>query len=206
MRKWFIWPVMLFLLGGCASWSLQALCDGKNLARPSFFSQGQTLAAFKVVLTAGKNSLEGILQIKKTGEEVYEAVLFSAAGGYKLMQAQVTPRGTDFLYMAPPADNAVTRMKADSFLTFFLLPPNVYKTCRVKDGLRRVAYEKNGAVYYEYAAGAEYPSSALYRKKFGSVRMNLAQYAPYEEDYIPHYIYYQDGAVEAELILLTLKK
>ena len=57
-----------FFLGGCASLGLKTSCDGRALARPSFFARGQTLAAFKIALFARGNELDGILQIKKTAE------------------------------------------------------------------------------------------------------------------------------------------
>ena len=206
MKKWTVLAAGLVFLGGCASLGLKTSCDGRSLVRPSFFAQGQTLAAFKIALFARGNELDGILQIKKTAEDAYDATLFAVAGGYKLMQATVTKRGTGFVFITPPADKAVVRAKADSFLTLLLFPPDVYKSCREKDGLRSVTYEKNGAVHYEYEAGGEYPRALTYRKTFGTARMNFGQYAPYEDGALPHYIYYQDGSVEAEFILLTLKK
>ena len=206
MKKWAVLVAGLFFLGGCASLGLKTSCDGRTLARPSFFDRGQRLAAFKITLSARGNVLDGILQIKKMSEDTYEAVLFAAAGGYKLMQAAVTCRGADFIFITPPADKAVVRAKADSFLTLLLFPPDVYKSCREKDGLRSVTYERNGAVHYEYEAGGEYPRALTYRKTFGTARMNFGQYAPYEDGALPHYTYYQDGSVEAELILLSMKK
>lgn len=207
MNKWTAVAAGLFLLGGCASVGLRPSCNGRDLQRPSFFAQGQRLAAFKVRLEARGNVLDGVLQIEKTDVEHYDATLFASAGGYKLMQAAVTPRGVDFLFVTPQADKAVVRAKADSFLTLFLFPPDTYKSCREKAALRSVTYAaRDGASHYEYEAGADYPRAVNYRRKFGATHMRFGQYAPYDEGHVPHYIFYQDGSVEAELILLTLKK
>ena len=82
MKKWVAFAVGLIFLGGCASLGLKTSCDGRGLPRPLFFAQGQTLAAFKIALFARGNELDGILQIKKTAVDTYDATLFAVSGGY----------------------------------------------------------------------------------------------------------------------------
>lgn len=206
MKKAIVLLAVLCGLGGCASLGLKQSCDGRDLARPSFFDQGQSLVAFKTVLKARGGEMKGILQIKKTEENSYQAVLFALAGGYKLMQAQVQPKNVTFEVLVPPADVAVVRAKAESFLTLLLWPPAQYKNCREQNGRRTVTYTGADSAYYEYALGESYPQTVVYRKTFGTARMSFAQYRPYEAGFVPHLIYYDDGSVTAELTLLTLKK
>ena len=206
MRKICFIFTALFLLGGCASLSIKSFCEGEKLPRVSFFAQGEVLSAFKTTLHAGGNSLDGLLQIKKTGKEQYEAVFYAAAGGYKLLQAQVKPSGVKFIFITPQADVPAVREKAESFLTLFIFPPQNYQYCREKDGQRTVTYGTDPAVHYVYLPGQDYPRSLTYRKKFGTARMSFGQYVPYGQNLLPHYIYYQDGSVEMDLVLIVHKK
>lgn len=206
MKKFSVIFAVLFLLSGCSSLGIKSFCDGQSLARPSFFDQGEYLAAFKMTLQARGQMLESLLQIKKTAAEEYEAVLYAAAGGYKLMQARINKDGVKFVFITPQADVPIVREKAESFLTLLLFPPEHYKHCRDKDGTRTVTYGGGLQVHYQYLPGQEYPRGLTYRKKFGTARLNFGQYTPYEQGLVPHYLYYSDGSAEADLILLTLKK
>lgn len=195
----------LYLLGGCTWLGLKTSCDGREWSRPSFFDQGQYLAAFKTVLQARSEVLEGILQIKQTAPDTYDAVLFAAAGGYKLMQAQVTPRGAEFFFLAVGADRALVREKAASFLTLLVFPPSDYQTCREKEATRIVTYGPSPAAHYMYLPNQRYPASASIRKTFGTVHMSFEEYRPYGQAMIPHKISYEDGTLQADLLLIALK-
>lgn len=204
MKKILFLCVSCFILGACSSVGLKPSCDGRSLPRPSYFAAGEKLAAFKFVSSAYGGGLEGILQIKKIDDDSFDVTLFAAAGGYRLMQAVVTRQGAAFSFLVKEADGAVARAKAEQFLNLLLFPPSGYKKCKEKNGVRTVTYQDG--VRYEYAGGEDYPLALFYRKTFGSARLYYGEYAPYEEGLIPHYLYYQDGAVEAELFLITLKK
>lgn len=201
----FVFIGMLYL-SGCAGLGLKTVCEGTHLQRPSFFAQGEYLAAFTVTLHANGQEMQALLQVKKTDVNSYQAVLFATAGGYQLMRAGVSEKGVDFAYLMPAADMALVREKAASFLTLLLFPPQTYKTCREKDGQRTVTYGTDPAVHYVYLPGQDYPRSLTYRKKFGTARMNFAQYTPALPYSVPQYIYYTDGSVEADLVLLAHKK
>lgn len=206
MKRVFLLLVWLFFMGGCAGLELKNFCDAQHLQRPSFFERGEYLAAFRVALHAKGSELQTLLQIKKTDENTYQAVLFVAAGGYKLLQALVTEQNVTFEYIAKPADAALVREKAASFLTLLLFPPSAYKSCREKDGRRTVTYGGAFEVQYLYLPGQVYPRSVTYRKKFGTVRMNFAEYTAQAVGAVPQYVYYEDGSAQADLVLLTLKK
>ncbi len=204
MKRFLFVLAVLVFLGGCAGLELKNYCDGQSLPRPSFFERGEYLAAFRVTLHAKGSELQTLLQIKKTDPNTYQAILFAAAGGYKLMQASVTEDKVTFDYVTEPANVALVREKAASFLTLLLFPPSVYKSCREKDGQRTVTYGEKSAVHYVYLPGQAYPRSVTQRKKFGTARLNFAEYMPAAA--VPQYIYYEDGSAEADLVLLTLKK
>lgn len=206
MKKILSLSVCCFLLGACSSVGIKPSCDGRSLARPSYFAAGQSLAAFKFVSAGYGGALEGVLQIKKIDEDAYDVSLFASAGGYRLMQAVVTPQGAAYSFLVKEADNAVARAKAETFLKLLLFPPSGYKNCKEENGSLRVTYKDGGTFRYEYAAGEQYPSALAHKKTLGSVRLSYGEYAPYEEGQLPHYLYYRDGGAEAELFLLTLKK
>lgn len=201
--------VLLFgflFLGACSSVGVRPSCDGRSLARPSYFAQGEKLAAFKISASAYGGAMDGLLQIKKIDDDSFGVTLFAAAGGYRLMQALVTRQGAAYSFLAKEADNAAARAKAETFLRLLLFAPSGYKNCREKDGQITVTYKDGGSWRYVYAAGQNYPQRLELKKTLGSARFAYAQYAPYEQGRLPHYIYYQDGPAEAELFLLTLKK
>lgn len=204
-NRFIVLLAVLGLLGGCASLGLNTSCDGRDWPRPSYFDQGQHLAAFKTVLQARSEVLEGILQIKQIASDTYDAVLFAAAGGYKLMQAQVTPQGAEFLFLTEVADRALVREKAASFLTLLLFPPSSYQTCREQETARVVTCGSSPAAHYMYLPNQRYPASASIRKTFGTVHMSFEEYRPYGQAMIPYKISYKDGALQADLLLIALK-
>ncbi len=193
-------------VAGCASWGLKPSCDTARLQWPSFFAQEQVLVAFKVEIEAGNNVLDGILQIKKLHPETYQAVLFSVVGGYKLMQAQVTPQGVSFDFIAPQADKTPVRTKASRFLLLLLFPPHQYQNCRESGGVRTVAYGGEGGGYYQYVADAVYPQTLTYRGTFGTAHMSFNRYVSYKAGAVPQQISYSDGAVQAEMVLFRMKE
>lgn len=199
---------VMLLLSACGGNMRSSGCAGADFRAPSYFSAGQKLAAFKMSAEAYGNRLEGILQIKKLDEGSFDVTLFAVAGGYKLVQAVVTGEGTAYSFLPEMADSAAARAKADAFLRVLLFPPasSARKSCRAKDGLNIVTYKDAVTRRYAYAGGGSRPQYVTYKKTLGSAQLNFDQYAPYEEGEIPHYLFYRDGKLEAELTLLTLKK
>lgn len=208
MKKCGILLAVILLLSACGGNVRRGGCAGADFRVPSYFAAGQKLAAFKISAQAYGNRLDGILQIKKMDEDSFDVTLFAAAGGYKLVQAVVTPEGTAYSFLPKMADSAAARAKADAFLRVLLFPPasSARKTCRMKDGLNIVTYKDAVTRRYAYAEPGSAPQYVTYKKTLGSARLNFDQYAPYEEGEIPHYLFYRDGKLEAELALLTLKK
>lgn len=208
MKKCGILLAGVLLLAACGGNVRRGACAGESGGVPSYFAAGQKLAAFKISAQAYGNSLDGILQIKKLDEDSFDVTLFAAAGGYRVVQAVVTREGAAYSFLPKMADSAAARAKADAFLRVLLFPPAsaARKSCRAKDGLHIVTYKDGMTRRYAYAAGAALPQYVTYKKTLGSARLAFAQYAPYETGEIPHNLFYQDGALEAELTLLTIKK
>ena len=84
-----------------------------------------------------------------------------------------------------------------------LFAPQEKESCRQENNLQVVAV-KSGR--YQYQAGALYPFNYVHKKTLGSVQITYGQYTSYETGEIPHYLFYQDGGIEAELVLITVKK
>ncbi len=206
MKKIWILCFLCTFLGACSGVSIRPSCDGRDLQKPSYFAHGEKLAAFRLLATARGYGMEGILQVKKIAEDSFDVTLFAVAGGYLLMQAVVTKEGAAFSYIPKEADSAIARAKAETFLKILLFPPMGASKCREKENVRIVTYKDGGTLRYEYEGAQSYPQSLAYKKTFGSAHLNFAQYAPYEAGELPHLLYYEDGAVEAELILLSIKK
>lgn len=207
MKKIYFVLAALCWLGACSTLGRgTGTCPAELAARPDYFAQGQKLAAFRLSARAHGYGLDGILQIKKIGEDAYSFTLFSAQGGLKLAQGTTTAQGTAYSYLMKEADSAAAQAKADVFLKVLLFPPHGAHRCRQSGEQVLVTYEDGNTWHYSYAPGAAYPHSVVYKKVLGSARMSYDQYTPYETGELPHLLIYQDGALEAELALLTLKK
>lgn len=205
MKKYWIFGAAL-LFSACASVGPKNACGAGDKFIPSYFAHGERVAAFRVSGAAYGRQMDGILQIKKTGDEAYDVAVFALAGGIKLMQAVITPRGTEYSYIIKQADSSVVRAKAERLLNLILFAPQGPVSCKEKDGTLWLRYKKDGGVRYSYASGRPWPETAVLSKALGSAKLTYGQYAPYEIGEMPHYLFYEDGVLEAELILLTLKK
>lgn len=207
MKKIYFILAALCWLGACSTLGRgTGACPAELAARPDYFAQGQKLAAFRLTARAHGYGLDGILQIKKIEEDAYSFTLFSAQAGLKLAQGTTTPQGTAYSHLMKEADSAAARAKADVFLKVLLFPPHGAHRCRVSGEQILVTYKDGNTWRYSYAPGAAYPRSVVYKKGLGSAKMNYDQYTPYETGELPHGLVYQDGALEVELALLTLKK
>lgn len=207
MRKIYFVLAALCWLGACSTLGRgPGACPAALAARPDYFAQGQKLAAFRLAAHARGYGLDGILQIKKIEEDAYSFTLFSVRGGLKLAQGTTTAQGTAYSYLMKEAASAAVRAKADVFLKVLLFPPHGAHRCRQSGEQILVTYKDDHTWRYSYAPGAAYPRSVVYKKGLGSARMNYGQYTPYETGELPHELVYQDGALEVELALLSLKK
>ena len=190
-------------VGACATWHVQPC--GQKLVRPYFFEQGEQLAAFYMQADLRGQRLEGVLQIKKQDEKTYLVDLFSAAGGYRIFQVELTRQNAQYLFMMPAADRAVVRSKTTQFLQLLLFPAQTEVGCRTTLDAHYVYY-KQPSMRYVYAPEQIYPNEVQKQKTFGHVHLNFAEYELYEDGQLPQQLHYQDGSVQLTLTLLRLKK
>ena len=203
MKKILFLLTGFLLLGACASVPVQSC--GENLVRPYFFERGEKLAAFRMILSAGEQEIEGILQIKKTADETYDVTIFSTAGAYRLLQATLTREEMQYSFLVPGADRAAVRVRTERFLNLLLFPSKSTGSCKIKSNRMRVQY-KHAPMVYTYEAGDNYPEELTGPKSFGKVHLRFEDYQEYEEELLPHRLYYKDGKVQVDLTLLRLKK
>lgn len=195
------------ILGGCATVPSGApsMCGG-NLARPSYFAQGEKLAAFRVDARAKGKELAGILQIKKQDAQQYEIMIFSAVGAYRLLQGTLTREGMKYSFLSPAVNHVSVKVRVERFLNLLLLPSLSEGVCKYKKDELHVHY-KHPIKKYIYLDGAQYPSEVTGPKAFGKLHLHFADYAPYgEEGALPYTLHYKDGEVILDLTLLRLKK
>ncbi len=206
MRKYCLLGILIWGLSGCATLHTadRSAC-AQNHRLPSFFAQGEQLAAFRLQAQAKQYGLEGILQIKKQAEETYEVTLFSNVGAYRLLQGTLTREGMQYSYLAPGADQSAVQVRVERFLTLLLIPSLSQGSCKVKKESVQISY-KHPIKKYEYAFGASYPQQAIGPKPFGKTYLTFDEYQPYGQNQLPHTLWYRDGKIYVSLTLLRLKK
>ena len=203
MKKLLFLCAGLLCLGACASVPVGSC--GENLARPYFFEQGEKIAAFRMLLSAGEQNIEGILQIKKTADEKYEVTIFSTAGAYRLLQATLTRDGAQYSFLIPAIDRSAVRIKAERFLSLLLFPSQTRGSCKIKADKWQVNY-KHAPMTYLYETDQTYPAELIGPKSLGRVYLTFTDYQPYESGQLPHKLHYRDGKIRVDLTLLRLKK
>ena len=190
-------------LSACATMGGKQSCPTEDLRAVSYFAEGQKLVAFQFQAAARGYTMNGVLQVKEVAEDAYDVTAVAATGGVWLIKAQVTREKINFTYVLPMADHALVRGKLETFLNMLLFAPKEKEKCREENGLLTVTVPEG---VYKYQAGAVYPHSFVRKKTWGSVQLSYGEYTPYEKGDLPHYLFYEDGGIEAELVLITVKK
>lgn len=196
------------LLSACATLKVKPVpSELRAYQRPDFFSQGQTQAAFKLQANAKDNYVQGVMRVNRLGEDDFDVMVFGE-GMYRVMNAVVTPEGVAYKFLMKPADTSAVRKRIDGFLTLFLYPPNQFVSARDKNGYKILTYgAPDGKARYFYREGETLPEKMIYDKFLGSATLLFAEYTPYGEEgeMIPHLIIYDDGAINAEMTLISMK-
>ncbi len=173
-----------------------------------FFAAGQTQAAFKAVGTMNGMGLEGVLIMKKIGEDDYEVSVL-AGGAYRVMQAQVTPQGIAYRYLFKEADTPLVRGRISQFLSLLLLAPGDYQRHSQKNDELTVVYKNDTAtVRLFYTLPEVFPVKAQTATLLNTAEMFYGQYAPADEagsTWVPHELMYKDGKIELALELIRLQ-
>ena len=196
-------------LGACAGGKIkQVPSDVRPTKKVDFFTGAYTQAAFKLTGTMNDNLLEGVLVVKKIGEEDFDISVMST-GSYRVMQATLTPAGIAYRYLFPDADTALVRGRIHQFLNLLLLDAGVYQRRRVEKEELTVVYKNPSAtVRLMYHAGQIYPYAAKTSMLLNIADLTYNQYAPADASgtvQVPHELIYKDGKIEVILTLISLK-
>jgi len=197
------------LLSACAGGQIKQIPPQVRVTKKvDFFAAGHTQAAFKVTGTMNKAGLEGVLVVKKIGEEDFEVSVMTA-GAYRVMLATVTPAGIAYRYLFQDADTALVRSRISQFLNLLLEEVGVYQRMRTLPDEMLVAYKAPTAtVHLRYKPQAAYPFAARTILPLNTAELFYNEYAPADERgavQVPHELIYQDGKIEVTLDLISLK-
>ncbi len=204
MKKFLFAGICLLGLGACASVPVQKNCADTKIM-PSLFAEGKTLAAFYMQASRKQYGLDGVLAIKKLGANRYEINAFSAAGGYRLLQAIVTPDKTQYQFLIKPADRAVVRAKLQRIWNLLLFQPEEMSRCQQQDGKTYLTYAKPFARQYVYQERNRYPEQVISKTFLHRSVLSFNQYQQIENEQVPQQLTYQEGGVTVALQLIRLK-
>lgn len=204
MKKFLFAGICLLGLGACASIPVQKNCAETKIM-PSLFAEGKTLVAFYMQASRKQYGLDGVLEIKKLGANQYEINAFSAAGGYRLLQAIVTPDKTQYQFLIKQADKAVVRAKLQRMWTLLLFQPESMSRCQRKEMKTYISYQAPFARKYIYEDKNSYPEQVLSSALFNRTTLFFKHYQTVAQEQVPDVLEYQDGAITVQLQLIRLK-
>lgn len=209
MRKQILTFSLALLLTGCAvHFAKQIPPQAREYKKVNFFAADHKQIAFKAVGSMNGSALEGVLQIKKIGEEDFE-VLLMTGGAYRVLHATVTPEGIAYRYLFKDVDNALVRSRITQFLNLLLLDVGTYEKMSTSKTQTTLVYKNRFAktkLFYE--TGAAYPYGAQSVLPLNTADLNYGEYAPASADsdvQVPHLLIYRDGQVTLELTLISLR-
>ena len=200
---------LAFLLCACATGQLKhPQAEATARKKVDFFATGSSQAAFKAAGFLNGAGLEGVLIVRKIGEDDYE-VTVTTAGAYRVLQATVTPQGIAYRYLFPDLNTALIRSRISQFVNVLLLDPGIYQRKHVQDEQVILSYKGTDAtirLFYNWAE--EYPFVAKTSTLLNTAELFYREYAPADADgqiQVPHELVYKDGKIELALTLISLK-
>ncbi len=208
MRKQILTFSLALLLTACATGNMKSIPPSvRNYKKVNYFAT-HSQAAFKAVGSLDGNSLEGVLQIKKIGEEDFDVQLLTG-GIYRVLQATVSPEGVAYRYLFKDVDNALVRGRITQFLNLLLQNPGVYESSRSSQETVTVVYKSTSAkTKLFYRPDALYPYAARTSTTFNNADLAYGEYTPSSaqgEEELPHVLVYQDGNIRLDLTLISLR-
>ncbi len=197
------------LLCACATVGVKQIPPQvRNLKKVNFFAEGKTQAAFKVTGTMDGMMTDGVVTIKKIGDEDFEVTLLTG-GFYKVMDALVSPEGVAYRYLFKDVDNALVRGRITQLLDLLLSNPGTYSGINTKNGQTRVTYKGPRAkAVFIYEGEGVYPVAARTVTTLNSADLTYGDYMPLSADgtvAVPHELTYKDGKILLELQLISLR-
>ncbi len=201
---------MVLLLSACATTRVKQIPPQvRDFKKVNFFAEGKKQAGFKVTGTMDDMMTDGVLTVKKIGEEDFEVVLLTG-GLYKVLHAIVSPEGVAYRYLFKDVDNALVRGRITQLLDLLFSNPGTYAGMRqTKMGETTVIYKAARAKEtFTYEAGQVYPISARTSTTLNSADLTYADYTPVSADgetLVPHTLVYKDGKIVLEMQLISLR-
>ena len=201
---------MVLLLAACATTRVkQVPLQVRNLRKVNFFTEGKTQAGFKVAGTMDDMMADGVLTVKKIGDEDFEVILLTG-GLYKVLHAIVSPEGVAYRYLFKDVDNALVRGRITQLLDLLFSNPCTYAGMRQeKSGDITVVYKAARAKEtFTYQKEEIYPVTARTITTLNSADLMYADYMPLSADgevRVPHSLMYKDGKIVLELQLISLR-
>ncbi len=197
------------LLAACAGVRVKEIpADVRDYKRVDFFTQGRTQAAFKVTGQMNEDYMDGVLRIKKIGEQDFDVVLMTGAA-YRLLHATVSPEGVAYRYLFKDADTAPVRARITQLLNLLLAEPGLYQSRRFKDESVIISYQgKEAKTKFSYHKGEFYPYAAQSVTLLNTGNLSYEEYAPFDADgteAVPHVLIYKDGGVTLDMTLISLR-
>ncbi|MGN0024425.1 MAG: hypothetical protein ACI351_03225 [Candidatus Avelusimicrobium sp.] len=207
-KKILTFSFALFLCACAGRQVKQIPPDVREYKKVNYFTNGRTQAAFKVVGQMNEDYLEGVLRIKKIGEQDYDVMVMTGAS-YRVLHAVVSPEGVAYRYLFKDTDTAVVRGRITQFLNVLVSDVGVYKSRRIKDGKTTVTYQgKDVKTRLLYTLGAAYPYAAQSVTLLNTGELFYNEYAPADaqgEVQIPHALTYKDGNITLDMTLISVR-
>ncbi|MBR4592010.1 MAG: hypothetical protein IKO35_02240 [Elusimicrobiaceae bacterium] len=208
LKKILTFSLVLWLCACASSPVRQIPAEVRAYKKVDLFAAGHVQAAFKVSGEMNNMGLEGVLVIKKMGEDDFDVSVLMG-GAYRIMQATVTPEGIAYRYLFPDADTPLVRSRINQFLNVLLFEPGVYQRRQVKKEQVAISYKNPSAsVRLFYRPEEIYPFSAQTSTLLNTADLFYEEYAPARAQgdiQLPHELIYKDGKISLSLTLISLK-
>ncbi|MDR0291942.1 MAG: hypothetical protein LBI01_04155 [Elusimicrobium sp.] len=202
LKKVLILAVAALSVSACASLGTKNnAAAAKDRAVPSFFSNGETAAAFKVDSVIRDMPLEGVLIVKKTDNAVYSIKIMGPLGA-KIVDGAMDDNGVSYDYVLPDINTGLIKSRFEKFIFALLRPAGEIKKAHFnKDGTLEIKRKVgDGNFTYFYDENAAYPS----KMQSGAISMNFTQYQPYLDGQLPHALAYFDSLADVSLGLTLI--
>lgn len=204
MRKIIYLLLLSVCLAACVSLPQGRECSANKQA-VSFFAHEEKLLAFRFQAHWKAYQLDGILQLKQLEKDHYEALVFSAAGGYRLLKATIGPKNIEYQFYVASADRAVLRAKLTRLFRSLLAVGNGPLQCRKNQSSQTASYGDKKIGKYIYSAGDPLPAQLIYTKGWTHGYLIFQKYNM-ETYKLPIELIYREGGVQIELFLVSVKK
>lgn len=196
-------------LAACAAGRVKEIpSDVRDYKRVDFFTNGRTQAAFKVMGQMDQDYMEGVLRIKKIGQQDFDVVLMTGAA-YRVLHATVSPEGVAYRYLFKEADTPIIRARITQFLNLLVSDEGLFQGRRFKGQDVILTYKgREAKEKFFYRQGEWYPYAAQTIVTLNTGDLTYGEYAPFGAEgteEVPHVLVYKDGNVTLDMTLISLR-